>query len=461
MPVTTAKIPLISNGSDKDVQHLKSEVEYRTKLQEICNKIYAAANLDEILIDLKDEITKLFVAERITIYVVDGKKRELVSRFKSGIEISEIRIPVNNNSIAGSSANKQKLINIKDVYDENELKSIDQDLKFDKSWDQKTGYTTKQVLVYPIIFKKFMLGAIQLINRTTGTSFIQIDEWAVEELAKILGIALYNQKKMAAKSKPSKFDYLLEHHILSQKELQQAISSARSSKESIEQILMKEMKVSKKDIGKSLGQFYKVPYTEFNNHAPIPGELLAGLKVPFMRQNIWVPMRREENKILIAVDDPHDLQKIDMLKQLFAGRPLTFTVCLREDILEYIKLFTQDEKELASMDEILSQLRDEDSAVEEAESGVGDEDSAVVQLVNKIILDANARGASDIHIEPYPGKANTQVRIRIDGSCSIYQTIPFAYKNAVVSRIKIMADLDIAERRKPQDGKIKDRKSVV
>ncbi len=81
-----------------------------------------------------------------------------------------------------------------------------------------------------------------------------------------------------------------------------------------------------------------------------------------------------------------------------------------------------------------------------------------MQLVNKIIQDAIERKASDIHIEPYPGKENTQVRIRIDGSCHIYQTIPFNYRNAVISRIKIMSDLDISEHRKPQDGKIKFKK---
>jgi len=106
----------------------------------------------------------------------------------------------------------------------------------------------------------------------------------------------------------------------------------------------------------------------------------------------------------------------------------------------------------------LSQLEDETGEIEEAESALGEEDSAVVQLVNKIILDAANRGASDIHIEPYAGKHNTEVRIRIDGSCAVYQTIPFAYRNAVISRIKIMSDLDIAERRKPQDGKIKFKK---
>jgi type II secretory ATPase GspE/PulE/Tfp pilus assembly ATPase PilB-like protein len=78
----------------------------------------------------------------------------------------------------------------------------------------------------------------------------------------------------------------------------------------------------------------------------------------------------------------------------------------------------------------------------------------VVQLVNKIILDAyNRNGRLDIHIEPYPGKQNTQVRIRVDGSCTVYQTIPFSYKNAVVSSLKIMSDLDIAERRSPRTAK--------
>jgi type II secretory ATPase GspE/PulE/Tfp pilus assembly ATPase PilB-like protein len=79
-------------------------------------------------------------------------------------------------------------------------------------------------------------------------------------------------------------------------------------------------------------------------------------------------------------------------------------------------------------------------------------------LVNKVILDAHERGASDIHIEPYPGKQNTDVRIRVDGRCQLYNTIPYSHRSAVISRIKIMADLNIAERRKPQDGKIKFKK---
>lgn len=450
-----AEAATANNKSDVDLQ---SEVEYRTKLQEICNKIYAAKNLDDILINLRDEITGLFEAERITVYVVDGKTRELVSRFKSGAEVAEIRIPVSPNSIAGCSAFKQKLINIKDAYDEAELKAIDPKLKFDSSWDQKTGFTTKAVLVFPIIYKKFLLGGIQMINRTSGDAFNAIDEWAVEELAKILGIALYNQKRMSRGGRPTKFDYILENHILTRKELDKAITQARQRKEPIEDILMGDLKIPKSEIGKSLSKFYKVPFVEYNKNTPIPGELLTKLKVPFMKNNTFVPLRVEDGKVIIAIDNPNDLQRIDSLKMLFPGKPIGFCVALKPDIIEFINLFTQDEKELASMDDILSQLESDEEEMEEEISGVGEEDSAVVQLVNKVIIDAFNRGTSDIHIEPYPGKQNTQVRIRVDGACTVYQTIPYQYRNAIVSRIKIMSDLDIAERRKPQDGKIKFKK---
>jgi len=445
------------DASTQDVQNLKTEVEYRTKLQEIGNKLNSATNLDEIFIDLHDHVTSLFEAKRMTVYVVDGVKRELVSRFKSGDEISEIRIPVSKSSIAGYAAFKQQAVNINNVYDNEEISAIDPDLQFDSSWDQKTGFVTKQVIAHPIIFQKYLLGALQLVNNKKDRPFTTVDEKYLHELAKIFGIALYNQKRIA-KGKNTKYDYLLENHLITQKELNKAIADARKGKRFIPDVLMKDLKIKKGEIGKSLSRYYKTPFIEYNARIPIPGELLAGVKVPFMKNNCFVPIRMEEGKLLIAVDNPNDLQKIDQIKVLFPGKPIKFCVSLEKDIISFIKLFTQDEKQMAEIDDILSQLQNEAEEIEEAESAMGDEDSAVVQVVNKIIMDAYARGASDIHIEPYPGKQNTEVRIRIDGSCTLYQTIPFSYKAAVVSRIKIMSDLDIAERRKPQDGKIKFKK---
>jgi type II secretory ATPase GspE/PulE/Tfp pilus assembly ATPase PilB-like protein len=443
---------------ESNVQDLKSEVAYRDRLQHICNKIYAASNLDEILIDLKDQITTLFDAQRVTVFVVDGKSRQLVSRFKSKAEISEIRIPISVNSIAGYTASKQAPLNIRDVYDERELRSISPDLKFDRSWDMKTGFRTRQVLVYPIVFKKFLLGVLQLINRKGADGpFTAEDQESAAKVAEIIGIAVYNQKRIA-KSRPHRFSYLIDNHFLTQKELDTAVADARRQKLPIEQILMRDLNIPKKNIGQSLAQYFGVPYIEFFRNAQVPGALMEGLRIPFLERNYWVPLRTEGDKVVIAIDDPQDLAKIDEIKALFPGRELSFVVALKPDILNFIKLFTQADQKLEGIDEILADMKAEEAAIEEASSMVGEEDSAVVKLVNKIIMDAYGRGASDIHIEPYPGRAETEVRIRVDGACTLYQKIPFQLRNAVLSRLKIMADLDIAERRKPQDGKIRFKK---
>jgi len=426
-------------------------------LLDITNRIHAASNIDEILIDLKDDIVKLFEAERLTVYIIDGINKELVSRVKSGDEISEIRVPISATSLSGYAAYKGKLINIKNVYDNKELASIDPSLNFDKSWDQKSGFQTRQVLVAPISFQKYLLGVVQLINRKDGTAFTERDEAAVQELSKTLGIAFLNQKRMA-KARQGKFDYLIENGQLVQKELDKAIQETRKTGQDIELFLIRNYKIPKKDIGKALSHYYRAPFVEYNERTPIPGELLSGLKVPFMKKNCWVPIGKDGEKVVIAIDNPYHLQKIDMIKPLFHGKELRFHVALKEDIQKYIKLFFHGDKEQSSIDEIIGQLAIDENEIEEAEKGVTEEDGAIVQLVNKMILDAHARNSSDIHIEPYPGKKNTEVRFRVDGACQLYQTVPYNYRNALVSRIKIMSDLDIAERRKPQDGKIKFKK---
>ncbi len=449
---------ITSNSKDRQIQHLTSEVVYRTRLQAICNKINAVNNLDEILIDLKDDITSLFKADRVTLYVVDAHKRELVSRFQSANDIEEIHLPISTKSIAGWCAFKKRPVNVTNAYDVKELAAIDPALRFDESWDMLTGFTTRQVLAHPIVFKNSLLGVIQLMNRKVGPAFVEIDERSLKEVSDILGIALYTLKKLAKRYATGKFNLLLENHLLTHNELEKAIIQARLKTVAIESIFISDLKIAKKDVLASLSQFYDVEAVEFTQNIPIPGDLLVGLNVPFMRHHFWVPLREEDNRIVIAIDNPHDQQRIREMRALFPGKNFKFCVALKQDILEIITFFSQDEKQLVDIEEILSVMRAESNEIEEAEKAVGEEDNVVVKLVNKFILDAYARGASDIHIEPFPGKENTRIRIRIDGDCLVYQTIPFNYRSAVVSRIKIMADLDIAERRKPQDGKIKFKK---
>ena len=449
---------ITANSKDRQIQHLTSEVVYRTRLQAICNRLNAVNNLDEILIDLKDDIISLFEADRVTLYVVDAQKRELVSRFKSANDIEEIHVPISTKSIAGWCAFKNLPVNVTNAYDVKELAAIDPALKFDESWDMLTGFKTRQVLAHPIVFKNYLLGVIQLINRKVGSAFVEIDERSLKEVSDILGIALYTLKRLAKRYATGKFNLLLENHLLTQNELEKAIIQARLNNVAIESIFISDYKISKNDVLASLSCFYDVEAVEFSPNLPIPGELLAGLKVSFMRNHFWVPLSEEDSTIVIAIDNPHDQQRIGEMKALFPGRKLKFCVALKKDIIDIIKFFIENEKQVTDIEEILSMMREETEEIEEAEDEVCEEDNAVVKLVNNIILDAHARGASDIHIEPFAGKENTQVRIRIDGDCTLYQTIPFNYRNSVVSRIKIMSDLDIAERRKPQDGKIKFKK---
>jgi transcriptional regulator with GAF, ATPase, and Fis domain len=327
-----------------DSTAVQQDIQYRERLWEITNRIHSASNLDEILLDLKDDVTSLFEAERVTVYVVDGIKKELVSRVKSGEEVSDIRVPISPDSLSGYVAYKGELINIEDVYDQEQLSAVDPELKFDDQWDRKSGFHTRQVLAAPISFQKYLLGVIQIINRRDGQAFTERDEAGLQELAETLGIAVYNQKRMA-KARPGKFDYLVENGLLTQKELDKAISDARQTRRDVQSTLIQNFKIAKKDLGKALSQYYKVPFVEYSDQTPIPGDLLTGLKTSFMKRNHWVPIRREDEKIVIAVDNPFHLQKIDMIKLLFAGQELTFHVALREDIDKFLTLFYQKEKE--------------------------------------------------------------------------------------------------------------------
>jgi type II secretory ATPase GspE/PulE/Tfp pilus assembly ATPase PilB-like protein len=314
------------------------------------------------------------------------------------------------------------------------------------------------VLACPIIHLKYLLGVVQLINRKSGGFFTPKDEQSIQEIARILGIAFFNQRRISG-NWHSKFDYLIDNAYLTREELKKAILMAEQKKLPIESVLQSHHKISKQTIGQSLSQFFNVPFVEYDPNIPVPEELVSRVKSSFMRLNVWVPLRNESGRIEVAVTNPSDIQKTNEIKSIFKkDGAIHCCVALRDDIFCYIDRFTRSEKQSTGIADILSRLQPEKIEPPETDVVVGEEDSAVVQLVNKIILDAIERKASDIHIEPYPDKENTQVRMRVDGSCRMYQSFPHQFRKAVVSRIKIMADLDISEQRKPQDGKIKFKK---
>lgn len=442
---------------------LEEQLRFQKRLNNITNKIHSAKDTNDILLNLQNEILSLFDADRITIYVVDGANKQIVSRFKTGAEVAEIRVPVNNESISGYCAASGKVTSIANAYDDNELKRINPALRFDKSWDMKTGYKTTQVLAAPIPYNKYLLGVIQLMNKKDGTHFTLEDQSSVVEIAKVLGIAFFNNQRVAQKTKPTKFDHFITNNIITAKDLEQAIANARKVKKQVESVLMKDFQVSKDDIAKSLSAYFKTRFIPFDDKMVIPGEILKGLRPSFLKHNAFVPVSHSGNRIVIVMENPDFLPARDTIRRLMPGKDFEYCVSLREDIFKMIDLFFDVKRsemlgDSGSIEDILGQLDSAEEEEDEDIEGVSEESSAIVQLVNKMIVDGFNRDASDIHVEPRQGKVNAMIRFRVDGACQVYQTIPYTYKRAIVSRLKIMSDLDISERRLPQDGKIKFKK---
>lgn len=446
-----------------ETEQIKQQLIYRKKLMEKINEIHSASSLNAILIQLRDSIAELFDAERITIFLADTKRNLLFSRVKSGEELKEIIVPIGPESIAGYVASTGQYVNIKDAYNNEELMMINTKLKFDVSWDRKSGFRTKQVLCVPMMFQNILIGVIQIINKKYNPAFTEIDLAFALELATSLSIAIFNLHKITMASKiarqKGKFQYLLGKNLIDERTIEKTTDHPDVSKIGIEGILIRDFGLLREDVAKSLSLFYGTEYILFDPNLPIITDIHNRIKPDRLKKELWVPVKIENGVLNIAMEDPSDLQKQDFIKFLYPEhKHINFLVSLKEDILTFIDLFYKLGKfaeEKSSITEILEKLdKTEEPDVEEEVKKVSEEDSVIVQLVNKIIYDAYHKKASDIHIEPLPGKNDTLVRIRVDGRCSVYQRIPYKYKHAIVSRIKIMSGLDISERRKPQDGKI-------
>jgi type II secretory ATPase GspE/PulE/Tfp pilus assembly ATPase PilB-like protein len=273
----------------------------------------------------------------------------------------------------------------------------------------------------------------------------------------------------AAFSSGSKYDYLLREKMVTTDQLQKAFGLSKRNGQSVEQVLIENFKVQKEMIGKSFSLFYGCKFRAFDPGVPTPFELLVNLKKPFLLNELWVPISWSKDGIDVLVDDPRDLGKTDNIKALLKTAKINVAVAIREDIQAFINHFFEKERtaetlvqQEATTDDIdIPNIRFEEESDELTDEEVDVGSSQVVRLVDQVIIAAYRKNASDIHIEPSTVTKATAIRFRLDGVCQEYMKIPNGLVRAVVSRIKIMSNLDIAERRLPQDGKIKFRRKGV
>ena len=445
----------------ESVLALQERLANEQRLVHLIDRIHAAKSLDSIFIEIQGEMLAFFGAERMTLYAVDHDKKEIYSKFLALDAVKEIRVPISAKSVAGFVALTRQTVNVADAYDAAELRRLSPQLHFDGSFDKRTGFRTAQILCMPVLHEGKVLGVVQILNKKRGTRFSKDDELSVTRLAKTLGIAFNTQAQLGAQRRGTKFDYLIAQGLLSQDEVNQAIGVARQRNIDVETVLVEQFKVPKAELGASLSQYFRVPFVEFDGRIIPPPDLMKDLKLEFLKRNLWLPIRREDNAIVVLIDNPQDLQRVDAIYQLLRGQQIQLAVGLRKDISMFLTMAGDEVHSRDSIGNIISDLGNEASVEREETAGtdIDENDSAVIRLANQIIIDACKARASDIHVEPYGAQHDTMIRLRIDGQCREYQRIPGVYRRALAARLKIMAQLDIAERRKPQDGKIKFRVS--
>ena len=309
--------------------------------------------------------------------------------------------------------------------------------------------------------------ALEMEKRGHGDLAIDLCRGALEMDPKNSVIKEKLRSLKARLSPGSRYDHLLEKGLVTAAQLQEALAISKRTRKSVEFVLIDHFKIEKAEVGKSLSAFYGCPFREFDPDLPIPVELLGSLKKSFLMHDVWVPLSWGKDGVEILVDDPRDLRKTDQIRGLMTTRKILLFVGIREDIHQYISYFfdRRHEETAENMIQELDMIPDisfeEEEEPEEHEEEFDESAGEVVKLVDQVLVTAYRKNVSDIHIEPSPVTRATSIRFRMDGVCQEYAQVPNSLSRGILSRLKIMAGLDIAERRLPQDGKIKFKRKGI
>jgi len=251
-------------------------------------------------------------------------------------------------------------------------------------------------------------------------------------------------------------DMLVKASLISKEQLEKALRQQESGGGRIGTNLVKLGFISEDDITSFLSRQYGVPSINLS-HFEIDPAVIKLVPSEIAQKHQVIPINRTGNVLTVAMADPSNIFAIDDIKFMtgFKVEPVVAAeTSIKNSINKYYDSAGMVEDIMKNFDDKdVEALKETDDNVNVAELGQAAEDAPVVKLVNLILTDAIKKGASDIHIEPY--EKSFRVRYRIDGVLYEVMQPPSRLKAAITSRVKIMSQLDIAERRLPQDGRIK------
>lgn len=248
-------------------------------------------------------------------------------------------------------------------------------------------------------------------------------------------------------------EILKEWAVITDAGIEEAIKHASSEGLRIGEALIALGLVDEEDVTKALAIQFDMEYVDLEQGGVIPSELGA-IEEKVIRERLVLPLSREGNRLKVVITDPLDIETLDMLRFLL-GCEIETALASKTKLRNFVERYVRSD---VSIDEAVKEItRPEDALPGEeiaAEDEHYDEQSApIIKLVHMLISEAVKLRASDIHVEPMNNRV--RVRYRIDGVCRERDNIPKRMQGSVINRLKIMAGIDLAEKRLPQDGRIK------
>ena len=253
-------------------------------------------------------------------------------------------------------------------------------------------------------------------------------------------------------------DLLIKEGVLGKDQAVDADNLARQTNISLAQALVKLGYATESEVMQSLARFHHMEYVDLET-AQIPENVIELMPESVARENVVLPLEVADGRLKVLMSDPSDVDTIEKLRFIL-NRDVAPALAPRSSILEAInRMYGQVEGE--SADSILQEFTDTaidftetvDDAEVSSEEAIDENSAPIVRLVQLMITEAVQLRASDIHVEPFEDRV--RIRYRIDGVLHERDTLPRRQLGAILSRIKILSKIDIAERRRPQDGRIK------
>ena len=253
-------------------------------------------------------------------------------------------------------------------------------------------------------------------------------------------------------------DLLLQRNVISLDQLSEAEQIAKDTGANVGDVLIKLEYATPEDVAEALAKFHKIPYVDLRQ-TRIPETVIELVPESVARENTVIPFKDEDGALTVLIADPFDLETVEKLRFIL-NRKIETALAPREAITGAINSY-YGQVEGESADSMLQEFTDTAIDFTETESGddshadetVDDSSAPVIRLVNLMIAEAVQLRASDIHIEPFEDRV--RIRYRIDGVCVERESAPRRMLSAIIARIKILSKIDISEKRRPTDGRIK------